>query len=131
MTAKTLTLYPDQTGNPILIGDLVELDGRHFDVELNPFSDEIFISGDTGSHNLSEVHKRCIIVGKNPLVHDEAVNYAFNGHKFFTFQPEDLHGKTLRIVVTEDSGNISINGIDEQTMNMYMITNVTRKDMTK
>jgi len=51
--------FKDKNGNPINIGDTVIIDGHAFDVEINPFTNEVVVDGETGQVLLKDVHEIC------------------------------------------------------------------------
>jgi len=51
--------FKDKNGKPINIGDRVIIDGFVFDVEINPFNNEVVVDGDTGQAPLKDVCDLC------------------------------------------------------------------------
>lgn len=54
--------FKDKNGNPIKVGDRVKIDGFMFDVDINLFTGEVVVDGDTGQVLLKDVYHLCEVV---------------------------------------------------------------------
>ncbi|MFY0516475.1 hypothetical protein ACOMCU_01400 [Lysinibacillus sp. UGB7] len=54
--------FKDKNGETILVNTQVQYEGDIYNVEQNPFSNQLVIDNECGQEDLSKVHSKCEII---------------------------------------------------------------------